>query len=128
MRSVTAFFIAPLVVAAGWSTYAFSESRLWSEKLAGFVVSMTIAYVYCIAVTVVVALPLYFLLRRFNLVRSWSLIASGAAISWATTMLLLPKSLQKEVDGLVFLGAAAGLTFWLIAKGGTRSNPSLERP
>ena len=81
--------------------------------MAGFVGSTAIAYVYCLVITGLIAAPIYRLFRRFNLVRSWTLVPAGAAIRWMTTMVLLPQSMHKQIDWLVF---------WLIARGGTQYN------
>ena len=84
--STVALFVAP---AAATGFLFFSD--LARGRLGGFPVITVlgfgvIAYLVATVVTVALGIPAFSFLRRFNLVRWWSALASGAAISFLVAL------------------------------------------
>lgn len=64
--------------------------------------------------TAIFALPLFLLLRRLNLVRSWTAGIAGIAIGGMAGALLGNMTTPLEVLWLSVLGGIAGLVFWRV--------------
>ena len=116
MRTLVAFLSAPLVVAIGWAAYTFfladPDSRPVSEVIGEFFVTVVIVYMGAAWATVLVAVPLYFLLRRFDLVRSWTAVFVGALIGGVMGAFLGNLASPAGAFWLGLLGGLAGLVFW----------------
>ena len=116
MRIFVAFLVAPLVIAISWPTYAFLSSKLssgpLSERLLEFLVFVVMVYSGATTFTVILALPLFLLLRRLDLVRSWTTALAGVAIGGMAGAFLGNMTTPLGVLALSVLGGVAGLVFW----------------
>ncbi len=109
MRTFVAFLAAPLVVALGWSLSVLLSESI--ENPSELVVTTAVVYIAAVWVTVLLALPLFVLLRRFDLVRSWTSVVVGLAVGGVGATIY-----SDFVDGAwgIGLGGLAGLVFWSI--------------
>ena len=118
MRIFAAFLVAPLVIAVVWPTYAFLFSELssgpLSERLLELLVFVVVVYSGAATFTAIFALPLFLLLRRLNLVRSWTTGIAGIAIGGMAGAFLGNMTTPLGVLGLSVLGGIAGLVFWRV--------------
>ena len=113
MRTIIAFLVAPLVIAVPWASYALFQSAPLQERLLEFLVATVMAYSAAATFTVLLAVPLFLVFRRFNLVNLWTAVLAASAISGVGAMLY--------GDFMWFtgawnypLGGLAGLVFWSI--------------
>jgi hypothetical protein len=128
-RVVTAFLLAPLVAAVLCSSITLISVGFpggWSEFLA----TILVTYIYAAAGTVVLALPTYVLLIRFDLVRWWSALAAGGVLGLLFGVMIGPFSapLLRGTFPLAIIGAASGLVFWLICRPVTPPNNRWRGP
>jgi hypothetical protein len=126
MRTLLAFLSAPFVVAIGLAGYTFladSNSRPLSESVPEFLVTVVVMYIGAAFVTALLALPVFFLLHRFNLIRSWTPMLVGALIG--AIMGAAVGNLASPPGMLFFgvLGGSAGLVFWLVGGFNQRQGP-----
>ena len=129
VRSTVALFAAP---AGATSVLFFSD--LASGRLRGFPVVTVlgfgvIAYSVATGITATLGMSVFSLLRRFNLVRWWSALASGAGIGFLVD-LAFGATLRDGVGIAITSGAGAlsALIFWLVVRPVTAPNQRLERP
>jgi hypothetical protein len=115
-RAKMGFLVAPLVAAILLGCWDVFDGRAPADDLVGFVVFGLIAYVYCGMFTLVLAVPGFLLLRRFDLIRWWSTCLTGAAIGLAAASVLgIPSTSQSHnATFLSLIGTAAAVVFWLI--------------
>ena len=66
---------------------------------------------------VFLALPTYFVLHRFQLVRWWSVLVSGAVIGAVVSVVLFASSVETTAK-LSLQGFLAALVFWLVLEAG----------
>jgi len=127
MRIFNAFLVAPLVIAIGWPTYAFLFSKPspgpLSERLLEFLVFVVMVYSGAMTFTVIFAIPLFLLLRHFNLVSSWTTGIAGIVIGGMAGFFLGNMTTPFEVVLLSVLGGIAGLVFWRL--GGFSAEPEI---
>jgi hypothetical protein len=118
MRTFLAFLTAPLVIAIGWAAQAFlladSDPRPLSDLAGEFLVTVVMVYIGAAWVTVLFALPLFFLLRRFRLLRSWTAGLVGALIGGIIGAALGNLASPPGSLWFVALGGLAGFVFWLV--------------
>lgn len=109
MRTFVAFLAAPLVVALGWAMSVLLYESV--DDPFELVVITAIVYIAAVWITVLLALPLFLLLRRFDLVRAWTLGVAGLAIGGIGATIY-----SDFVGGAwgIVLGGLAGLVFWSI--------------
>ncbi|MEJ2362541.1 MAG: hypothetical protein P8Z75_14205 [Gammaproteobacteria bacterium] len=117
--TLIAFVLAPLVSAL---LYPFTSPAFHDMDIIDFGVSVTLFYFFCSLATLVAGMPLYFILRRFNLVRWWTATTCGIVIGAIVAVLV---SLNNPVHdkSLVFfasVGAITGFCFWLFRYLGKR--------
>ena len=87
-----------------------------------------IFYVITGAVTAALAVPIFYWLRRRNLVRWWTALSTGLFIGVLVALSIrLPNIrylagdiLRHDISLLGFEGAASALVFWIIWKSGSR--------
>lgn len=107
-RVVAAFFLAPLVVSLAFGIFA------------------VMAYPIMLAITVVVAVPLFVILRKFKKLNWWHAALSGAACSLCYAVFDIhdiDNLLGQNTLSFAGLGAMAGFIFWWI---GVYKNPLFE--
>jgi hypothetical protein len=129
-RIVTAFFFAPLIAAV-----LCASVTLFSVGFPGggleFLVTVLVTYLYAVNGTVILALPAYLVLRRFNLVRWWSALGAGAALGLLFALLVggsFSAPLLRGIFPLTLIGAGSGLVFWLICLPATPPNNPWRGP
>jgi hypothetical protein len=72
-----------------------------------------ITYCYTLGVTLIIGLPVYLILKRFNIVSWWSAILTGS-FSGAMTLFIF-----DALNPLVIaIGGLSGLVFWLVWRKG----------
>ena len=97
-----------------------------------------VQYVFLLALTICVVVPLRFMWRRWDFMRAWGagMIGFGIGVLLVAfagiLMVRIPILAVDHVPLRAFikvglLSAAAGLVFWFIAKGEMRPNSSRER-
>lgn len=116
--TLIAFALAPLITTI---VYFFAASDLPTDVI-DLSVALLLFYFFCSLATLVAGMPLYFLLRRFNLVRWWACTLGGIVIGAIVAFLV---SLNNPVHGrsLAFYataGAITGFGFWLFRYIGKR--------
>lgn len=107
-RVAAAFFLAPLIVSLAFGVFAVA------------------AYPIMLAITILVALPLFFILRKHKLLNWWHATLSGAFCGLCFVALDI-----HDIDNLISknyilyagLGALTGFLFWWI---GIYKNPYFE--
>lgn len=88
----------------------------------------TIAYMVSAAAAALLGAPIFFSLRRINLVRWWSALVAGFAIGVVMAVLVRLPNLAhaQEIILMGIEGAVAGLVFWAIWKQGPASASELK--
>ena len=118
MRVFAAFFSAPLVIAIGWTVIGYLSygpiSRPLSEHLLEMLVFAIMVYTGAATFTAIIALPLYLLFRRLDLVRDWTAGIVGIVTGGTAGVLLGNVASPPGVLGLSVLGGLAGLVFWRV--------------
>jgi hypothetical protein len=131
MRTVVAFFVAPLTVAVGGPLVAQASSR-HTDPVGILLLEMGGTYVYGLLFTLVLAVPLFMLLRRFGRINAYTATGAGLLIGFLGGVIIFNGNVGPErlirLAEIALLGALAGVVFWLISRRDMRSNPSLERP
>ena len=113
MRTIVALLIAPLILALPWASYALFQSSPLQDRLLEFLVATVMAYSASLTLTVLLALPLFFVFRRFDLVNLWTAVGSGAVIGGIGAM-LYSEFLWFTGAWMYVLGGLAGFVFWSI--------------
>jgi len=88
-----------------------------SHHAGEFLVTVVVVFFYALGGTAVLAVPVFLLLNRVNLVRWWSALAAGAGQGFLSDLLLgghWTSPWLRGHLGLTAMGAASGLSFWLI--------------
>ena len=124
-RTTLAFLIAPLVVPIGLMPSQGLDHMPFRDQLAEVAVGFIFWYFYPLLFAVIFALPLFLLLKRYDLVRWWSALIAGIAIG-AIGAWSINGQPQLFYVKLVFLGGISGLVFWFIVSQRTRSEESNE--
>ena len=122
-RTVLAFSVAPLIP----SVYLAVFFPLGGEQDAISVLgSFVVVYLFSITATVLLGVPFYFILRKFNLIRWWSATAGGLLVGTVFLLLITSNAAQDTAGMLRFamLGASAGFLFWLVWRSGKRAPTS----
>jgi hypothetical protein len=118
MRTFLAFLSAPLVIAIGWVASAFfladPSSRPLLDLMVEFLGSLLMVYIGAGWVTLLFALPIFFLLRRFDLIRCWTAVLVGVLIGGIMGALLGNPASPQGIFWFGVLGGLAGLVFWLV--------------
>ena len=88
-----------------------------SRDLGEFLVTVVVVFFYALGGTAILAVPVFLLLNRVDLVRWWTALGAGAAQgflfdlffggNWSSPWL-------RGHLGLTAMGAASGFAFWLI--------------
>ena len=113
MRTIAAFLIAPLVVAVPLASYVFFRPTPLPEPLLEFLVVTVMVYSVAATFTVLLAVPLFLLFRRFNLVNLWTAVLSGTVVG-GVGALLYSDFVWSFAAWNCALGGLAGLVFWSI--------------
>jgi len=124
-RTIAAFLSAPLAAALFVLLSKLLATHNAHIDVADFAFSIVVWWVYTAILTVLIALPTFLVLRRFNLVRWWTAIAAGSVVGVAGSFVVNAQT-PTEVSQVVIAGAAGGLVFWFVASGDLRPNKSLE--
>lgn len=116
--TLIAFVFAPLVSTL---IYPLMASDL-PDDIVNLTVDLLFFYFFCSLATLILGMPIYFLLRHFKLVRWWTCISSGIVIGVVVAVLV---SLKNPVQdrSLAFyagVGAITGFCFWLFRYIGKR--------
>jgi hypothetical protein len=127
-RTTLAFFAAPLIAAL---LYAFIVP-IWptspERRLPNFLGVLVIAFWGAGLLTVIVAMPAFLVLNRLHLVRWWSALGAGALVGLLFTYLFGGRPDPGFQGRLMLIGAASGLSFWVIARSGTPPNNRWRGP
>jgi hypothetical protein len=117
---LAASLVPALILAVGTPLVGDLTSRLrWA----------LIFFLYSAAATLILGVPFFLMFLGFKRVRWWSALCVGAAIGAVVDEVLLSESTNRMRGALLFaaIGAAAGLTFWIVWKrcgGEGRADPS----
>ncbi len=104
MPTACAFAIAAITPAILWPLIAPGSFRDVGEILATIVVG----FMFSAMAILVLAVPLFLVLKRFAVVNLWTTLASGIAIGTVATTVT-----PFDLLGNCVLGLAAALSFWL---------------
>ena len=113
MRTIAAFLIAPLVVAVPLASYVFFRPTPLPEPLLEFLVVTVMVYSVAATFTVLLAVPLFLLFRRLNLVNLWTAVLSGTVVGGVGALLYSDFAWSFAAWNCA-LGGLAGLVFWSI--------------
>jgi hypothetical protein len=126
IAALIAFLISPVLPAV---VFAVSSPGLVSPSDAfGVAILSMVFYIYSCGFIAALALPLYLLALKFNVVRFWSALLAGA-MGGAAVSLAVPVGMSQPYyeaavrEALPFyasLGAATGALFFLILIGANR--------
>jgi hypothetical protein len=116
---IIGFAAAPLAPAV---LFAMENSLMSPKDILGRLGWIPLIYVPALVITVVLGLPLFLLLRRFELVKWWSALGLGAVVGALVGLLL--QSPQFDIVQLLYStssGCLGALGFWLIWRQGRDS-------
>ncbi len=118
------FLIAPLVSAL--ILVVFTLVADGSARSGGLLI-LPIYYSAAAGVTVLLGLPIFLVLLRFNLVRWWSALLAGTVIG-ALAGITIGRQAVELAGFLVMVSAstASGLTFWMIWRLGREPSTSID--
>ena len=105
--TVASFVVAPLVAAIALS----AMETVSTDRLVDILEWTLIFYISILVLTLLIGLPAFMLMKRFDKVTWWS--ASLTGIISGTVMCILGLSLS-----VIVVGGLNGLVFWLIWKQG----------
>ena len=108
--TILGFLIAPLFAAIALVVIAWAKSGFGPLEMSELPSWVALYYWYTLGVTLIFALPTYFLLRRFNKITWWSATLVGMFIG--EVMAIILHKYQNLL--LVAIGGLSGLIFWLI--------------
>ncbi len=115
-QAVTAFLAAPLIASAIACVVAFAVYREAMGALIFASITASLGYLGA----VVLGIPAYGLVCRWNLTAPWISAALGAFIAMATGLLMWGDQVDHHFTSLLLitalLGTIAGLSFWGIAR------------
>ena len=130
-RLVAAFLLAPLVPAVLYSSISWMLISL-SGGISEFFVTAFVVYLAAAWGTLLLALPVFLALKRFNLARWWSALGVGAALGLLYTLLIGANSpsapLLRGYCSFPVIGAMSGLVFWLVHRPVTPPNNRSRGP
>lgn len=126
-RELIGFSLAPgsvpallaLIGSLGWAFGA--PQHIWSHALGSAVMVAIYAYI----ATLILALPIYGLMRTRNWLRWWHCVASGVVVGVLAAALFLPVLgvfVLALLPAFVGVGAVSALVYWLLARRDLRSN------
>lgn len=105
------FLIAPLFATIALVAIGAAKSGYYHIDISALV-GAAIFYCYTLAVTLIIGLPIYLLLRKFNKVTWWSALLAGTFCGAVMAFILL-NALNLVV---IVIGGLSGFVFWLIWK------------
>jgi hypothetical protein len=119
-RVAGAFLLAPLAAALLSATISALDGG-FTGGFGEMLVTAAIGYLYAGAVTAALALPAFLIFRRFDYVRWWVALTTGAAVGFLFALVIGTPSapILRGRLPLTAIGMTSGLVFWLIARGGT---------
>jgi hypothetical protein len=129
VRIALAFFLATLLPAVAYALLTPVNGGSINSDF-GSVLGLTfVFYWFSLAAAVIFGIPLFLLLLKFNLVRWWSALVSGALVGALVAVILRLPGAPNPRDFLVDVpvGAMAAVVFWLIGGRGMTPNTSFER-
>ena len=113
VATIFAFLIAPLFAAIALVSIGAVKNRPDHVDMSALV-GTVIFYCYTLGATLIIGLPVYLLLRKFNKVTWWSALLTGV-ISGAVMAFILLNALNLMI---IVVGGLSGLVFWLIWRRG----------
>jgi hypothetical protein len=130
MRTTLAFLSAPLVAALLFALLSVTSPNRIESGVPHFLLLTFFAYSYAGPPALLVAVPAFLILKHFRLVRWWSALGVGAVVGlfFAGGLPGFSVPALQNHFGLPMIGAASGLTFWLIWKPVTPSNHRWRGP
>ena len=138
MRTLVATFVVPVVGVCG---IVLPMSRTDFADTGAISLLVLFQYLFWLAITIVVVIPLRAMWRRWDFMRLWVAAVIGAGLGcgsiaafafannfvpapWHQSMLATDYARPALILGLT--GAVAGCVFWLIARSEMRPNNRLE--
>lgn len=112
------FLIAPLIAAIALLALGVANSGQDLLDISALVWG-GVFYCYTLGATLIIGLPAYLLLRRFDKVTWWSAILVGIFSGAVMAFIFKPLNLSVMV-----IGGLSGLVFWLIWRRGRDEKPS----
>lgn len=113
--TILGFVAASLLPSAYLAVMApLSGDRNFQSVLGSFVVF----YYFASAATVLLGVPAYLILKKFNLVAWWSALGGGTLVGALVSFAVAPTSDPAGHQIFAVLGGVAGLLFWIIRRAG----------
>jgi hypothetical protein len=123
-RTTIGFLAAPFAAAlAVVLTSAFTDSVSGVEE---FAVSLLVWWLSAAVFMVVIALPIFLVLKRLRLLRWWSALSTGLIVG-GFGALTIDGEQVFDVVAITVGGGVGALVFWSIASSALGPNKSLER-
>ena len=123
-RTVLAFLIAPLAIPIGLLPTNGLEHMPLQDQVLEVALGFLVWYFYPLFFAAMFALPLFLLLKRFDLVRWWVALFAGLLIGTIGALSINGQP-QLFYGKLVFLSGISGLLFWFIISSNPRPENSL---
>ena len=120
-RIVLGFLIAPLVIPIGLLPSEGLDHMPLQDQVLEVAFGFLVWYMYPLFFATIFALPLFLLLKRYDLVRWWVALIAGLLIGTVGAMSINGQP-QLFYGKLVLLSGISGLIFWFIIN----SNPRAE--
>ncbi len=110
--TVLAFLVAPVLPAVVLATISPSLTDGKLGPILGFVL---VFYWFALMAGLLIGGPVFWALRRYNLVSAWTAVPSGALVGILVLVLINPPSPDWDLAALYSsMGAASALAFWLL--------------
>jgi hypothetical protein len=110
--TVLAFLVAPVLPAVVLATISPSLTDGKLGPILGFVL---VFYWFALMASLLIGGPVFWVLRKYNLVSVWTAVPSGALVGVLVLVLISPTSPEWEFAALYSsMGAASALAFWLL--------------
>jgi hypothetical protein len=106
LNTTIAFLVAPLVPA-----FVFAGFGRFTPDFMSLLLGTGVFYILSVPGIVIFALPLYMLMRKFDLVRWWSASAGGLLVGQGAALLYGSPNIVWQFGAL---GSVSGFVFWLV--------------
>lgn len=128
-KAIIGFLIAPIIAAILFPLlFIINGESIGSGDIDGIVLMLVFAYGTAFLSGLMIGLPIFLIYRWLNIVHAWSCILTGLSIG-----LLIAVGLEWDVSAegtllswlmhvspvlalFIFMGGAAGATFWIIVR------------
>jgi len=124
LRTALGFVVAPLTVAVGWPLISAFRRPVIPQP-SELAATGAALFIYAAILTVIFAVPTFWLLRRYVSIRWWLAAIAGLALGAVGAVIAGRETF--DYVAIPILGGLAGISFWMVAGSSLPPNTSLER-